>query len=265
MSIPSLTFPALTTVFTPPPFCSDRYAVFIGTPTPVGGLPSTNTPSSGWIDPSFSTCNPPQYTNAYPTFSPGVCPAGMTIVASSSSIDGAKTTVWTGACCESGFSQMDAQYLCTSTVTTPMAFLLDPNISTTDVFTTLSSLYIEHDQLAVLWEETDLPALPTEVAAQYASIMNVAVQTPNIPVTDDITTTAIQSPAASIIPQPILSTTPSQASSQNSKESVTSTFETAGNSVTPQSFVAVSSASLLQIRLWPYWILLLSSWTLSVE
>lgn len=99
MSIPSPAFPALTTVFTPPPFCSDRYAVFIGTPTPVGGLPSTNTPSSGWIDPSFSTCNPPQYTNAYPTFSPGVCPSGMTIVASSSNVDGAKT-VWTGACCE---------------------------------------------------------------------------------------------------------------------------------------------------------------------
>ncbi|KAI4604394.1 hypothetical protein KJ359_000532 [Pestalotiopsis sp. 9143b] len=260
MSIPSSTFPALTTVFTPSPFCSDRYAVFIGTPTPVGGIPSTNNPSSGWIDPSFSTCNPPQYTNAYPTFSPGVCPSGMTIVASSSSADGTKT-VWTGACCESGFSQMDAQYLCTSTVTTSMAFLLDPNISTTDVYTTLSSIYIEHDQLAVLWEETDLPAFPTEVAAQYASIMNVAVPTPNTPVTDDITTTAMQSPAASIIPESILSTAPSQASSQSSKKAMTSTLETADNPATPQSFVALSSASLPQIHLWLCWILLLSSWT----
>lgn len=156
---------------------------------------------------------------------------------------------------------MDAQYLCTSTVTTSMAFLLDPNISTTDVYTTLSSIYIEHDQLAVLWEETDLPAFPTEVAAQYASIMNVAVPTPNTPVTDDITTTAMQSPAASIIPESILSTAPSQASSQSSKKAMTSTLETADNPATPQSFVALSSASLPQIHLWLCWILLLSSWT----
>lgn len=159
---------------------------------------------------------------------------------------------------------MDAQYLCTSTVTTPMAFLLDPNISTTDVYTTLSSLYIEHDQLAVLWEETDLPAFPTEVAAQYASIMNVALPTSSIPATDDITTIPTQSPAASIIPQLTLPMTTSQASSQNLKESMTSALETAGNSATPQNFVAVSFASSSQIRLWPCWILLLYSWTLSM-
>lgn len=159
---------------------------------------------------------------------------------------------------------MDAQYLCTSTVTQPMAFLLDPNISTTDIYTTLSSLYIEHDQLAVLWEETDLPAFPTEVAAQYASIMNVAVPTSSIPTTDEITTTTTQSPAVSIVPQPTSPMTTSQASSQSSKEPMTSTLETAGNPATPQSFVAVSFASSSQIRLWPCWILLLSGWMLNV-
>ena len=52
-----------------------------------------------------------------------------------------------------------------------MGFLLDPNISTADVYATLSNLNIEHDQLAVLWEESDLAALPSGVVAQYASIM----------------------------------------------------------------------------------------------
>ena len=92
------TVAALTTVFTPPPECANRYAVFIASPTPIGGT-STNPPSSGWIDPSFTRCNPPQYTNTYPTFSPGVCPKQMSIVSSTSSVDGANTR-WIGACCQ---------------------------------------------------------------------------------------------------------------------------------------------------------------------
>ncbi|KAK9775357.1 putative Ig-like domain-containing protein [Seiridium cardinale] len=197
MAAPSTSLAALTTVFTPPPLCADRYAVFVGSPTPIGGSPSTYTPSSGWIDPSFTTCNPPQYTNTYPTFSPGVCPAGMNIVASTSDIDGTRT-VWTGACCE---RLLDPQYLCTSSVTTPMGFLLDPNISTADIYTTMSNLYVEHDQLTVLWEETDLPILPASVAAQYASIMGVATPTPSS-TTAMNTTLSMQSPGVLVTPQP---------------------------------------------------------------
>ena len=52
-----------------------------------------------------------------------------------------------------------------------MAFLLDPNITSTDIYTTLSSLWIEHDQVTVQWEQSDLPGLPTGVATLYESIM----------------------------------------------------------------------------------------------
>ncbi|KAK8046618.1 hypothetical protein PG996_014682 [Apiospora saccharicola] len=144
--IPTGVVAALTTVFTPPPGCANRFAVFVASPTPIGGT-STGIPSSGWIDPSFTKCNPPQYTNNYPTFSPGVCPKQMSIVSSSSSVDKGKTR-WTGACCQTGFStaELDPQFICTSSVTTPMAFLLDPNISTADIYTTLSDVSIEHDQ-----------------------------------------------------------------------------------------------------------------------
>ncbi|ETS77748.1 hypothetical protein PFICI_09810 [Pestalotiopsis fici W106-1] len=270
MSMASSTFAALTAVFTPPPFCSGRYAVFIGTPTPLGGAPSTNTPSSGWIDPSFSTCNPPQYTNTYPTFSPGVCPSGMTIAASSSNIDGART-IWTGACCESGFSQLDTQYLCTSSVTTPMGFLLDPNISTADVFTTLSNLNIEHDQLAVLWEETDLPVFPNEVAAQYASIMGVEVPTSSLD-TDKATTDATQSPGAFITPQPTSTQAISQISEQSSEVSTTSgksptvgsSAESHSTALDVTSFVAKSSASSSQMGTWLSCVLILFVWKINV-
>lgn len=56
---------------------------------------------------------------------------------------------------------------------TPMGFLLDPNITSADIYTTLSHLWIEHDQITVQWEETDLYILPKEVSTSYASIMRL--------------------------------------------------------------------------------------------
>ncbi|KAI1636847.1 hypothetical protein F4809DRAFT_607363 [Biscogniauxia mediterranea] len=111
-----------------------------------------------------------------PTFSPGVCPQHMSIVTSTSHVYGTKT-VWTGGCCQSGFATVDFEprFLCTSVISTPMAFLLDPNISTADIYTTLStsSLMLEHDQMTVQWEGTDLPNFPSEVAESYASMMGI--------------------------------------------------------------------------------------------
>ncbi|KAI0155248.1 hypothetical protein GGR57DRAFT_501838 [Xylariaceae sp. FL1272] len=172
---------ALSTVFTQPSWCQDRFAVFIDDKAP--GT-STLPPSSGWIDPSFTRCIPTQYTSSYPTFSPGVCPSHMVIVSSTHEVHKGETT-WTAGCCQSGFSPVsaDPQYLCTSSLTTPMAFLLDPNISTADVYTTLPpDLWIEHDQLTVLWGQSDLKIFPDDVANRYASIMGIAL--PSITTTD---------------------------------------------------------------------------------
>ncbi|KAI1175637.1 hypothetical protein F4777DRAFT_319547 [Nemania sp. FL0916] len=163
---------ALTTVFTPSPWCSDRYAVFVDDKAPGTSIIP---PSSGWIDPSFSKCIPSQYTTTYPTFSPGICPHNMQIVQHTYGVHDGRTA-WTAACCQSGFSRLwgDGDYLCTSSITAPMAFLLDPNISTADVYTTLPpELFIEHDQLTVVWEPTDLEHFPIGVASQYAVLMGI--------------------------------------------------------------------------------------------
>ncbi|KAJ3560472.1 hypothetical protein NPX13_g9289 [Xylaria arbuscula] len=88
-------------------------------------------------------------------------------------LDGAKTDR------VSGFSPMsgDAEYLCTSALTKPMAFLVDPDISTADVYTTLApELSIVHDQITVQWEHSDLGQFPVNVASQYKFMMGVAVQ-----------------------------------------------------------------------------------------
>jgi hypothetical protein len=193
---------ALSTLFTPSSWCSDRYAVFIDDHAPATSIIP---PSSGWVDPSFTRCIPSQYTTAYPTFSPGVCLDQMGIVRSTSEIRHGKT-IWTAACCQryarivmvsrglnrfqktndihnSGFSPLsiNPEYLCTSNITSPMTFLLDPNISTTDVYTTLAPpvasaselLWVVHDQITVQWEQSDLQLFPEDVASQYACIMGI--------------------------------------------------------------------------------------------
>lgn len=87
---------ALTTLYTHSSWCSNRFAVFID-----GHAPGTSIipPSSGWIDPSFTKCIPTQYTTAYPTFSPGVCPAHMGIVDIEVESDSG-TTIYTATCCQ---------------------------------------------------------------------------------------------------------------------------------------------------------------------
>ena len=89
---------ALTTVFTAPSWCADRFAVFIDHGSPLGET-STLVPSSGWVDPSFSSCMPSQYTQNYPTFSPCVWFSQMSMVFSSSDVEGARTK-WAGGCCQ---------------------------------------------------------------------------------------------------------------------------------------------------------------------
>jgi hypothetical protein len=101
---------------------------------------------------------------------------------------------------------INPQYLCTSSVTTPKAFLIDPNISTTDIYTTLSNLWIQHDQLTVVWEETDLPILPSDVAAQYASIMRWNAPAASPTRRSSSSTTVKQSAGPSVTPLPTRTT-----------------------------------------------------------
>ncbi|KAI2607954.1 hypothetical protein GGR54DRAFT_389609 [Hypoxylon sp. NC1633] len=174
---------ALTTIFTAPSWCSTRFGVAIDN-NPWHS--STLSPTRGWADPSFSQCVPSQYTESLQTISPGVCPDYMSVARTISNVDGDKT-IWTGACCQSGFTDMSG-YFCTSTVTTPMAFFLLHNIKTTDIYTTLSNLWIEHDEITVAWEETDLKQFPKEIATYYANIMGITLTTTVDSLT--ITTTA---------------------------------------------------------------------------
>ncbi|KAI1424643.1 hypothetical protein F5Y12DRAFT_432032 [Xylaria sp. FL1777] len=219
---------ALTTLFTPPSWCSNRFAVFVDDHAPGTSIIP---PSSGWVDPSFPKCIPTQYTTAYPTFSPGVCPVHMQIVKHTFGTRDGKT-IWAAACCQSGFSLMsvDPEYLCTSTITTPMAFLLDPDISTADIYTTLApELWIEHDQVIVQWEPSDLELLPVGVASQYRLMMGITVQpsavNPSSETIDSVATSMITSSLTLTPASDTLLVWPTTLSSQTSTLS-TSTSKT---------------------------------------
>ncbi|KAI1652479.1 hypothetical protein F4813DRAFT_394644 [Daldinia decipiens] len=80
-------------------------------------------------------------------------------------------------------------YFCTSTVTTPMAFLLLPNITTTDIYTTLSDMWIEHGQITVGWQEADLKDFPKEIITNYESIMGITLATATDESSSSTTTT----------------------------------------------------------------------------
>ncbi|KAI0887794.1 uncharacterized protein GGS22DRAFT_89202 [Annulohypoxylon maeteangense] len=206
---------ALTTVFTASSWCANRYEVYIDN-NPYHS--STLSPSSGWVDPSFSKCVPSQYTARFQMISPGVCPGYMTMARTTSNVDGSKT-LWTGGCCQSGFTGMP-EYFCNSMVSTPMAFLLQPNISTADIYTTLSNMWIGHDQITIAWQETDLELLPKEVATKYASIMGIA-----------LTTTTRESDSGSFV---LTHTT------YSASEKTSSTIVTTTTSTTPTTTISVT-------------------------
>lgn len=119
----------------------------------------------------------------------------------------------------SGFSPISTgDYLCTSAITTPMSFLIDPDVSTADVYTTLppdQQIYIEHDQLTVQWEASDLELFPEHVASTYAAMMGITPAPPRL--TSSASTTGTVTTAVE------METTASSSSSDGDEETSSST------------------------------------------
>lgn len=163
---------------------------------------------------------------------------------------------------------VNPQFLCTSSVTTPMRFLLDPNISTTDIYTTLSNIWIEHDQITVIWEKSDLSMLPSDVAVQYASIMRTDAPT-STRGTGSSSTSVKQSAGASVTP--LQSTSTPQVSSNTAITSSSSTSRGSQFGQKSSEFAQTtdsgkdSSASRGASHGWPGWfsvVLVAGSWWL---
>ena len=95
--LPLTRTPALTTVWTPPSFCSTRFHAGAGAAPPY---------VYGWqdeVDPQWYSCVPPEWDSTACqslTFSPALqCPHGWTIDASKTVLGGDRSSVTFGTCC----------------------------------------------------------------------------------------------------------------------------------------------------------------------
>ncbi|KAF1842318.1 uncharacterized protein K460DRAFT_370292 [Cucurbitaria berberidis CBS 394.84] len=113
----SLNAPPLTTIYTPPPQCLDRWML---EPPRTIGCGNTEIPpfTVFSVDPSKSIVSDPSYKDCQlyktPTYSPGICPHGQTIAgvtAFQSNVSTGIHTFWQASCCRRFVNR-----LCTSLV-----------------------------------------------------------------------------------------------------------------------------------------------------
>lgn len=104
-----------------------------------------------------------------------------------------------------------------------MSFLIDPDVSTADIYTTLppnQQLYVEHDQVTVQWEASDLALFPEHVASAYAVMMGVTPAPPRLTGPASIIDTAAEAAAAGETTTPSSSSSSAEDTSSSTKTSV---------------------------------------------
>ncbi|KAF2829615.1 hypothetical protein CC86DRAFT_379163 [Ophiobolus disseminans] len=232
--IATATVPALTTVFTPPASCSNRWL-------------AADNPSIAWstysrdgytppVDPIYYSCLPERLRG--PHYSPGVCTDGQTIAGITKYEAGART-MWQAQCCKSGLTisiqtvQGSAAPMCVSSIATPLAVralvtttytngassfyeLVINDKSTISSISTLSRGTAVADPLYVAWEASDLSLFPVGYATLLAQKIGVS-----------FTPTATPASAASSrrVSQTGSSADPSQSGDGGSASSSTSTSD----------------------------------------
>jgi hypothetical protein len=146
----------LFTAFIPPTSCINRYYMWVSINTELQG-----TVWSGSPDRKYEECQPKTSPVVY---SPAMCPENM--MAATAALNG---SVYTDRCCEKGFS-LDGDG-CYSFVTRTTNVLMAPIISTSDVYTTISSVIARHTMFDVFWKSADLTVFPSAEAARLRGVM----------------------------------------------------------------------------------------------
>ncbi|KAF2744573.1 hypothetical protein M011DRAFT_470420 [Sporormia fimetaria CBS 119925] len=180
-------FVPLTTQFTQPAECAVRW-VRAEESDPVtlwSSAPSTQ--AFPW-DTSYLNC---QASSVEPSFRPGACYAGQTIAKVDVIIHGeeaARTTLWSGACCQSGMTlgEYGSGVYCGTTFSGTFKALssvsiVDPGTTTLayyDGSTSYTTAYTTGIALAepvhVAWVLEDLNQFPSEYSLSVAQIMGIA-------------------------------------------------------------------------------------------
>lgn len=198
-------FPALTTIFTPPAVCSSHW---------IWTSQAHDATTTLWQDfvsgsraPFVTPCYPhPPGTWAEPknigTYSPGVCPSGMTTVGA---WQGDRTT--TAVCCSSGFTYTGEDVGCTksfeSTKTTAMvAATRDGRLTTYTSILPIESGEAIHFAIAVMYKDSDIGLFPQDAKPIPLPWDRAAIATTESPIRPLRTSaSALISAMPSLVPQ----------------------------------------------------------------
>ncbi|KAI3325844.1 hypothetical protein HD806DRAFT_552255 [Xylariaceae sp. AK1471] len=237
--------PALTTIFTPPSLCKNRYYVEVLTKS----IATDQGISSGISDRLYRSCqpDPEAYQNYY---SPGACPYLMNIAAVSS-ITPSSAPNGTSAALLLAKDQAHVWILdtnkrglfnsgfvwdfnrCYSIVSTTTTVLIAKYVITTDAFIAVSQIHAWHDPIMAIWQTTDLSLFPSEVGRQKASIAKYGL--------DAFST-------SSVALTPTESSKPPSTQAQTSTERALSTGAIVGIVLAVLSFVCFSIALVCLYR-----------------
>ncbi|KAH8710056.1 hypothetical protein GQ44DRAFT_776822 [Phaeosphaeriaceae sp. PMI808] len=190
--IATATVPDLTTFFTPPASCSNRW---VAADTP--GIAWSTYSRDGYtppVDPIYYSCLPRSLKG--PHYSPGVCTQGQTI-AGITKYEAGPRTMWQAQCCKSGLTlsmqtiQGSGIPMCVSAISTPLPVrtLLTTTYtngvrssyyedvindkSTLSSITTITKGTAVADPLYVAWEASDLSLFPVAYATSLAQKIGV--------------------------------------------------------------------------------------------
>ncbi|KAI8629887.1 hypothetical protein F5Y19DRAFT_474826 [Xylariaceae sp. FL1651] len=155
--------PALTTTFTPPNECRNRYWVSVISEDIFTG----DGLHSDASDRLYHSCQPdPSAVGNY--YSPGMCPEFMDIVTVwSRTLDDPDDLQFMDICCQRGF--VYDYYSCISLVPSTNA-LIAPLITTADEKTYVAGLTAHHYPIFAAWHTADLSSFPNDVSSRKLSI-----------------------------------------------------------------------------------------------
>ncbi|KAK1749668.1 hypothetical protein QBC47DRAFT_418731 [Echria macrotheca] len=183
--------PALTTVWTPPAFCSTRFHA---------GTSASPPYSYGWqdqVDPEWYSCVPPEWDAAACqslTFSPALqCPHGWTVAASKTVLGPDLSSITFATCCMTGFTASlfwDGEKCSASVNNFPLVVLATNDaggfaspLATAVSTATLGNGSLDHRGIVIGWQQSDLATastVPSNLATSHPTLTSTSSPTAEV-------------------------------------------------------------------------------------
>jgi len=161
ITTPTITYPPLTTIFTPPPDCATRFSYIHGMSVLYKDYElfweTSLSASTGYL-----SCYPPGLVNprAWGVYSPGICPDGY----STASLNPFGPTA-TAICCQNAYTFDQQSFVCQSTYLEPTTI---PSVGPSGTRTVVANHGIAvAPTIKVLYQQADLGSFPKNITPAF--------------------------------------------------------------------------------------------------